>query len=130
MIGTWQWQAATCGPESGQKAYHMAVSGDDRWIATTTSANQVIVYDRRIAEPVLTLPPESSEIWGLAWSPDGSRVAVGLSDGGVVVWNLEQVRAQLAEFHISLPSMETSAPVPRRDEAAALLGIRDHRTEK
>jgi WD40 repeat protein/tetratricopeptide (TPR) repeat protein len=115
-IGTWQWQSAAREPPSGQKAYHLAVSGDEQWIATTSSRSQVIVYDRRSPEPVLTLPPESSEIWGLSWSPDGSRVAVGLSDGGVVVWNVQQVRAELTKFHISLPSTAMDTTVPRTSD--------------
>jgi serine/threonine protein kinase/tetratricopeptide (TPR) repeat protein len=116
-IGSWLWQEAAFTPRLGQKAYHLAASKDGRWIATTTAAANVIIYDRRLPAPVLTLPAESSEIWGLDWSPDGSRVAVSLSDGGLVVWNLQQVRTELGKFDIPLPSMDTDAPIPRRDNA-------------
>jgi tetratricopeptide (TPR) repeat protein len=44
-------------------------------------------------------------------------VAVSLSDGGVVVWNLQQVRAELANFDIPLPSMDTDAAIPRPNNA-------------
>src|SRR5262249_27487857 len=115
-IGSWLWQEAAYSPRLGQKAHHLAASKDGRWIATTTDAANVVVYDRGVRKPVLTLPPESSEIWGLDWSPDGSRVAVSLSDGGVVVWNLQQVRAELRKFDIDLPSMDTSAPIPRPND--------------
>jgi hypothetical protein len=40
---------------------------------------------------------ERSPIWSLAWSPDARRLAVGLSDGGLVVWDLHQVEEQLAK---------------------------------
>ena len=37
------------------------------------------------------LPPQAAEMWALNWSPDGRRVAAGLTDGRVLVWDLEQV---------------------------------------
>jgi serine/threonine protein kinase/WD40 repeat protein/tetratricopeptide (TPR) repeat protein len=117
VIGSWNWQEAAFTPQLGQKAYHLSASKDGRWIATTTAAGNVTIYDRLLPDPVLTLPPESSEIWGLAWSPDGSRVAIGLSDGGLVVWNLRQVRAELDKFAIPLPSMDTDVPNPRPNNA-------------
>jgi tetratricopeptide (TPR) repeat protein len=61
---------------------------------------------------VFTLPPEGSDIWCLAWAPDGKKLAVGLSDGGVAVWDLEQVRARLAEFGFDAPSTATVGPLP------------------
>jgi WD40 repeat protein len=55
-------------------------------------------------EEILALTPEESDIWGLAWSPNGTRLAVGLSDGGLAVWDLDQVRSRLAEFGLPMPS--------------------------
>jgi WD40 repeat protein len=43
-------------------------------------------------------------VWSLAWSPDGTRLTVGISDGRVAVWDLREVRARLAEFGIESPS--------------------------
>jgi WD40 repeat protein len=42
--------------------------------------------------------PEQSEVWSLDWSSDGDRLAVGLSDGGLVVWDLPTVEAELARI--------------------------------
>ena len=61
------------------------------------------IYELETGKRVLALPPEESDIWGLAWAPDGRRVAVSLADGGVAVWDLEQVCARLAEFGIDRP---------------------------
>ena len=66
------------------------------------------------------MPPESSEVWDLAWSPDGSRLAIGLSDGGVVVWNVRQVRAELANFDISVPSMDTETAAPLKSDTGRI----------
>jgi hypothetical protein len=100
-IGVWDGQQA--GRVTAQKASHLAVSADGRWIATASPEHEVVVYHRASDQPVLTLPAESSDIWCLAWSPDGTRLAASLSDGGVVVWNLKEVRNQLAQFRIALP---------------------------
>jgi WD40 repeat protein len=103
-IATWNWNAAVPERDTGLKAFHLAVSKDDRWIATSSAAHEVIIYDRQSERAVMTLPAESSEIWGLAWSPDGAQLVVSLSDGGLVVWNLEKVRVHLAAFKIVIPS--------------------------
>src|SRR5207248_2738755 len=83
---------------------------DARWVATSTPNHEVLVRQLRGPAPPLTLPAESSDVWCSDWAPDGRRLAVGLSDGGVAVWDLEQVRARLAEFGIDPPS--TAAPSP------------------
>ena len=51
----------------------------------------MIVYELASGREWAVLPPQAAEIWALSWSPDGTRVAAGLTDGGVVVWDLEQV---------------------------------------
>ena len=42
-----------------------------------------------------TFREERSSIWSLAWGRDARRLAVGLSDGGLVVWDLDEVRTRL-----------------------------------
>jgi hypothetical protein len=59
---------------------------------------KVVVCDLEAGGKPLRLPPEASDVWGLAWGPDGRRLALGLSDGGTAVWDIEAVRARLAEF--------------------------------
>jgi serine/threonine protein kinase/WD40 repeat protein len=102
-LGIWDWRAGTS-LSSGPGAYHIALDPSGRWAATSTAAQCVSICDVAEGREVLTLPSEAADVWSLAWSPDSTRVAVGVSDGNVVVWNLEQVRATLAEFGISVPS--------------------------
>jgi WD40 repeat protein len=42
------------------------------------------------------LPEDDSKVWALALSPDGERLAVGLSDGNLAIWHLPQVQRHLA----------------------------------
>src|SRR5262249_5179145 len=74
----------------------LTITRDQRWGASLSAANRVVLFDLESGKEVLQLPPESSTILSLKFSPDGRRLALGLSDGGVVLWNLEQVRAELA----------------------------------
>ncbi len=82
----------------------MALGPGGRWLATTTPSRATVIYDLEGGAEPLTLPEEPGDVWCLAWSADGKRLAVGRSDGGVAVWDLEQVRARLAEFGIAIPS--------------------------
>ena len=83
---------------------HVIMSRDGRWLATLSPPNRVVIYDVQNQNELYALPPEASEVWSMDWSPDGGRLAVGLADGGLVIWDLEQVRGALTEFGIGAPS--------------------------
>ena len=55
-----------------------------------------------------TFREERGPVWSLAFSPDGRRLAVGLSDGGLAVWNLDRFRALLDEVLPQTPPSETA----------------------
>ncbi len=75
----------------------IALSPDGRWFASQ-SGRSATVWDLQARRLLLALPEERGITWSLAWSPRGDRLAVGSSDGGVVLWNLPQVHRQLAEI--------------------------------
>jgi serine/threonine protein kinase/WD40 repeat protein len=89
---------------TGRQASHLALSPDDRWVATPGPGCRAVVCERESGRELLSLPSEEAPVWSLAWSPDGARLALGLPDGGLVVWNLERVRDRLAEFGVAVPS--------------------------
>jgi hypothetical protein len=47
---------------------------------------------------LVALPEKRGPIYSLAWSPNRELLAVGTSDGGLVIWNLPKVKARLAEI--------------------------------
>jgi WD40 repeat protein len=108
-LASWSWRGNNSGRATNQRASHLAVSPDGRWVATLESNWNAVVCDRESGKQLLALPQEEGEIWSLAWSPDGTRLALGLIDGDPVIWDLEQVRARLAEFGLSNPSTRTVA---------------------
>jgi WD40 repeat protein len=98
-VGVCHWETGTTW-DTDQKAFQIALYR--HWLATPGPAHEVVLYDLRSRRKVLILPAEGCDIWSLAWSPNGRRLAVGLSDGGLAVWDLEQVRARLMEFGIRI----------------------------
>jgi WD40 repeat protein/tetratricopeptide (TPR) repeat protein len=116
----WDW-GAKAAVDTQCRAETVAVSADGRWVAAVGPGQRVTVAELPSGREVFTLPPEGSDVWCLAWSPDGTKLAAGLSDGSVAVWDLERVRARLAEFGIDLPSTAAAgrtaatAPVPAFD---------------
>jgi WD40 repeat protein len=102
-LGVLDWQTGAV-RDTGHKVFHVALAADGVRAAASSPDHEVTVYDLPSGRELLKLPAEGSDIWGLAWSRDGARLAVGLSDGCVAVWDLGQVRTRLAEFQIDLYS--------------------------
>jgi serine/threonine protein kinase/WD40 repeat protein len=100
-LGVLDWHTATV-RDTGHKVFHVALTADGRRAVAASPDHEVTVYELPSGREVLKLPAESSDIWDLTWNPDGTRVAVALSDGCVAIWDLEQVGARLAEFQIDV----------------------------
>jgi serine/threonine protein kinase/WD40 repeat protein len=108
-LGILDWRTATA-RVLPQAVFHPAFGPTGRWVAAANPAHGVVIYDTKAGRELFSLPAEESEVWGLAWAPDGRRLAVSLSDGALAVWDLDQVCARLAEFGIEIPPFACSAP--------------------
>jgi WD40 repeat protein/serine/threonine protein kinase len=97
-VATGQPAATFSGAELTRGNRHTALSADGVWFAVD-SGRSVTVWDMVSRKLLLELPEErgtSGTVWSLAWSPDRARLAVGSSDGGLVIWNIPKIREQLA----------------------------------
>jgi serine/threonine protein kinase/WD40 repeat protein len=128
-LGVWDWRGQQAS-DTGRRAESVSVSADGLWAAVVEAGRNVTVVELASGREVFTLPPEGSDVWCLTWAPDGTKLAVGLSDGAVAVWDLEQVRARLAEFGFDSPSTVrpngagVPAPVPAFDRVARVNRLR------
>jgi WD40 repeat protein len=77
---------------------HLAVSPDGRWLAAQDTAAAIATVDLKRGEIAFTFREERCPVWALAWGPDSRRLALGLSDGGLIVWDLHAVRKSLNEL--------------------------------
>lgn len=77
----------------------LGLSRDGAWLAQQGLV--VWVWDLEARSPLFLLPEARSDPWGAAWSPDKEYLAVASADGGLAVWNIPRVRAQLAEIGLS-----------------------------
>ncbi len=73
-----------------------ALTSDGSWLAL--SGANVSVWDLQARKLVLVLPAEASPVNSIDVSPDHSQLALGLTDGTVVVWHLPTLHRQLAEI--------------------------------
>src|SRR5262245_37681122 len=128
-LGLWDW-VRTEATYTHRRAESVAVSSDGRWAAVAGAGQSVTVADLVSGRDILALPPEGGDVWCLAWAPDGSKLAVGLSDGIVAVWDLGQVRARLADFGFDSPStaraeeVRPPLPVPAFDRVVRVNRLR------
>jgi WD40 repeat protein/tRNA A-37 threonylcarbamoyl transferase component Bud32 len=75
----------------------IALSGDGTWFASQ-SGRRATVWNLKTRKLILPLPEQRGTTWSLAWRPNREQLAVGSSDGGVVLWDLPKIRSQLAEI--------------------------------
>jgi WD40 repeat protein len=78
----------------------MALSPDGRRLLTLGAGNPIL-WDTATGTKLISLRPEQSAPWNASFSPDGRAVALGLPDGGIVLWDLEKVREQVAAIGLN-----------------------------
>jgi len=91
----------TLGEPGAFQACHVALSPDGRLFAGDSTASAASIWDTESRRRLFLLPEERSPIWSLAWSSDGATLALGLSDGGLVIWSLPRIRAELARMGLA-----------------------------
>jgi WD40 repeat protein/tetratricopeptide (TPR) repeat protein len=111
---TWDTRAARWVSSFG-KAGGVAASRDGRWLATTALWSST-------GSRVFSLPQERLA-WCYAVSPDGKQLAVGMADGGLAIWNVPRIQAQLAR--IGLAWREDARP-PQQQEPQPFVATRPH----
>jgi WD40 repeat protein len=74
---------------------HIAASPDGRYLVGLHQEGSIALWDVTARKRLFVLPPERSPIWSMAFDSTGNRLGVGLSDGGVVVWDLKVINDKL-----------------------------------
>jgi WD40 repeat protein/serine/threonine protein kinase len=88
--------------EHGEETRDAAFSPDGRWIASADLGGEVKVWDAATGEVRVHFKGDAVVVFGLAWQPDGQRIATAGSDGRrstVKVWD-----ACTGELVFPLPS--------------------------
>ena len=89
------WQAPKPGEANSQDC--LAWSPDGRTLAVTSSLFQTALMDAESGEVITRAEyPQPSPITSLNFSPDSALLAVGCETGQVQLWNLREIRHQLA----------------------------------
>ena len=79
-------------------AQQLRISPDGRFLAFSNENNDYGVYDLKKQEVLFMAPPETSDVFGIAWSEDGNRLGVVRSNGQARVLNIPAIRSQLAKL--------------------------------
>jgi WD40 repeat protein len=91
------------GDENPFHAPILALSKDGTRFAGILESDVVSIWNTSNRKMLYAFRPEQSEVWSLAWTPKGDRLAVGLSDGGLVVWDLPAIETELAGIGLEIP---------------------------
>jgi WD40 repeat protein len=80
---------------------HIAATPEGDYLAAVQTPETVALWDMRENKKLFQLRPERSEVWSLAFSPKATKLAVGLSDGGVAVWDLKRINGALKDLELA-----------------------------
>ncbi len=75
----------------------LALSADNAHLAVQGRGRRVRVWDMRNTKLLVELPEERQTVYGLAWSPNESLLAVSGGDG-LVIWNIAKIKALLDQI--------------------------------
>jgi eukaryotic-like serine/threonine-protein kinase len=92
IVETWDRRSMRRVSTWGANGAGFTVSPDGRWVIDAART----IWSSETASRVFSLPQESGHVWRDVLSPDGERVAAGMADGGLVIWNVPKIQAQLA----------------------------------
>jgi serine/threonine protein kinase/WD40 repeat protein len=90
-------------PNPSPKYYHgnHCLGPGDRILAYISNSGLGLdLWDTATKRLLYSLPEETGAVYGVAWSPDGGRFAVGRSTGEIAIWSL----GRMAEFIAQLDS--------------------------
>jgi WD40 repeat protein/tRNA A-37 threonylcarbamoyl transferase component Bud32 len=80
---------------------HVAYSPDGQWLVSVQRENsqdgRLIVYAAETGNVVQILPSEQAKATCIAFAPQGGRLYVGGSDGGIHVWTILSATGQLSQ---------------------------------
>ena len=85
---------------------HIAASADGAYLVGMQQSDTVAFWDVKARKRLFQFRPERSEVWSLAFDPAGTRLAVGLSDGGLAMWDLKFINQALAELDLAWTNSE------------------------
>jgi serine/threonine protein kinase/WD40 repeat protein len=76
-------------PPCGSRPHDLAISPDSAWVAVALNAPRPVVRVRDLATgAVLADLPQQSEVYTVAWHPDGERLAVAGAEPQIQLWNV------------------------------------------
>jgi serine/threonine protein kinase/WD40 repeat protein/Flp pilus assembly protein TadD len=89
-------------PDSDHLTFRTAKMVLETWDTRTARRVSSLRQAGHIApRAYIAFSPPASSIWSTACSPDRERLAVGQADGGLAIWNMPRVQAQLAQIGLA-----------------------------
>jgi tetratricopeptide (TPR) repeat protein len=114
MVETWDTRTARRVSTLGHGSGGVAASSDYRWLLAATGTAGECLTSFQANSRAFALPQEESAIWSFAWSRDNQFVALGLADGGLTIWNVPKIQAQLSQLGLE---WHPDARAPRRQDS-------------
>ena len=71
--------------------WRLAVSRDDRLLATAGADMTARLWDIETGTLIRTMPKHRRAVWGVAFSHDAQRLATSSEDGIVRIWHVPRV---------------------------------------
>jgi serine/threonine protein kinase/WD40 repeat protein/tetratricopeptide (TPR) repeat protein len=90
LVETWDTRTARWVSSCGKPGAGVSASRDGRWLAASALWSST-------GSRVFSLP----EMWSPAVSPDGQRLAQGMGDGELAIWNVPKIQEQLAQIGLA-----------------------------
>lgn len=87
----------------------LSLSPDGNLAALVTASNRgADIWEVKTGRRLYELPEQEGAVYWLAWSPDGRRLAISDSEGGVAIWNITEIEKILAGLGLGLEQMQAN----------------------